>query len=268
MNDDIKISIVTPSYNQGQFIEATILSVLNQTYKNIEYIIVDGGSTDNTLEIIDKYRDKINIVISGKDKGQSDAINKGFKLATGTLSGWINSDDILYPDCVEKIVELHRHHPDGSIYYLSSIDFIDEAGNLLYKKIKKIPDKNYLLNSSYEIFQQGSFYNATYLEKAGYLDENIYYCMDLDLWLRLLDYGNSYYYEGDSLAGFRIWENSKTSLAGKLFLKDTEKTINKYGARKLSRSKLQLIYIRCRITGGKVKRFFCRNIKHSLFINH
>jgi glycosyltransferase involved in cell wall biosynthesis len=254
MNDDIKISIVTPSYNQGQFIEATILSVLNQTYKNIEYIIVDGQSTDNTPEIIDKYRDRIAMVISEKDKGQSDAINKGFKLATGALAGWINSDDILYPDCVEKIVELYRQHPDGSIYYPSSLDFIDKTVTLLCRRTQKIPDKNYLLNVSYEVFQQGSFYNAAYLEKVGYLDENIYYCMDLDLWLRLLDYGNIYHYEGNPLAAFRIWENTKTNLSGTLFLKDTEKTINKYGAKKWSVTKWKLFYFRCRILGGKLKR--------------
>lgn len=92
MNETIKVSIVTPSYNQGQFIEDTILSVLNQTYKNIEYILVDGGSTDNTMDIVNKYRNKIDIVISEKDKGQSDAINKGFKLSTGKLIGWINSE--------------------------------------------------------------------------------------------------------------------------------------------------------------------------------
>jgi glycosyltransferase involved in cell wall biosynthesis len=255
MNNHIKVSIITPSYNQGQFIEATILSVLNQTYKNIEYIIVDGGSTDNTPEIIDKYRDKIDIVISEKDKGQSDAINKGFQLATGTLSGWINSDDILYPDCVEKIVNLHRQHPDGSIYYPSSLDFIDKAGTLLYRQTHKITDKNYLLNVNYKIFQQGSFYNAVYLKKVGYLDENIYYCMDLDLWLRLLDYGNIYYYEGDALSAFRVWEDTKTSLAGMLFLKDMKKTINKYGAKKISKANLRLYYILFRMYGGRIKRF-------------
>jgi hypothetical protein len=125
----------------------------------------------------------------------------------------------------------------------------------LYKKNQKIPDKNFLLNISYEVFQQGSFYNADYLEKAGYLDENIYYCMDLDLWLRLLDYGNIYYHEGNSLAAFRIWENTKTSLAGVLFLKDIKKTINKYGAKKISKAKLHLYYILFRIYGGRIKRF-------------
>src|ERR1035437_8370385 len=120
------ITIVTPSFNQGQFIEETILSVLNQTYKNIQYIIVDGGSTDQTMDVVNKYKDKIDIIINEKDDGQTDAINKGFKLAKGELVGWINSDDMLYPECVEKIVELYIEKPDGAIYYGSKSNFIDE----------------------------------------------------------------------------------------------------------------------------------------------
>src|SRR5438045_443911 len=99
--ENTKVSIITPSYNQGQFIEETILSVLNQTYQNVEYIVIDGGSTDNTLDVVNKYKDKIDVIISEKDNGQSDAINKGFKIAKGELIGWLNSDDALYPYCVE-----------------------------------------------------------------------------------------------------------------------------------------------------------------------
>ena len=260
MNNNIKISIVTPSYNQGQFIEQTILSVLNQTYKNIEYILVDGGSTDNTMEIVNKYKDRIDIIISEKDKGQSDAINKGFKLATGKLAGWINSDDILYPDCVEKIVELYLNHPDGSIYYSAVLDRIDAQGKFIEKCTRKIVDKNYLLNTNYSVIQQGSFYERNALETVNYLDENIYYCMDLDLWLRLLDVGKIYYYQEKSLAGFRRWEGTKTQQTGGKFLDDVINTINKHGAKAFSKVRLHAFYIRCRIQGGKLKRFLL--IKH------
>jgi glycosyltransferase involved in cell wall biosynthesis len=249
-----KISIITPSYNQGPFIEATIQSVLSQAYPRVEYIIVDGGSTDNTLSVIDRYRDKIHLVISEKDNGQSDAINKGFRRATGDLVGWINSDDILYPDCAEKIADLYRRHPDGSIYYGASLDFIDKAGRPFARRMHKIPDKNHLLNTCYEVFQQGSFYRAACLEKAGYLDESLYYCMDLDVWLRLLDLGNIYYHEGEPLAAFRIWESTKTSLAGIAFLKDTLETLDRYGARKISPAKMHLYYMLFRIYGGRLKR--------------
>ena len=123
------VTIVTPSFNQGQFIEETILSVLNQSYENIQYILVDGDSSDKTMDVVNKYRDRIDIIIHEKDKGQSDAINKGFRLAKGELVGWINSDDILYPDCLEKIVELYNNKPEGAIFYNSKLHFIDEKSN-------------------------------------------------------------------------------------------------------------------------------------------
>jgi len=257
---NIKISIITPSYNQGEFIEQTIQSVLNQTYKNIEYILVDGGSTDQTLKVIDKYRDQIDAVISEKDKGQSDAINKGFKLATGELIGWINSDDILYPDCVEKIVELYQQYPDGSIYYPAILNCIDREGKLLYKSIRKIPDRNHLLNSNYSIIQQGSFYNSNLVKKIGYLDESIYYCMDLDLWLRLLNENERiYYYLPKALAAFRIWEGTKTTQGAIQFVQNTKQVLDQQGAKKFSQAKLHLLYIACRIWAGRMKRKLTKN---------
>ena len=262
MDNSLKVSIVIPSYNQGQFIEETILSVLNQTYKNIEYIIVDGGSTDQTLNVIDKYRDQIDVVISEKDKGQSDAINKGFKLATGELVGWINSDDILYADCMEKIVELYQQHPDGSIYYAATLDYIDHEGKLLYKSTRKIPNRNYLLNKNYSVTQQGSFYSRYLVQQIGYLDESIYYCMDLDLWLRLLNENNKIYsYKTHALAAFRMWEDTKTNQAGNRFLQNTKQILDRHGAKKFSLTKLHLFYLACRIWAGKIKRRIIKKVK-------
>jgi len=255
MDTNIKISIITPSYNQGEFIEQTIQSVLNQTYKNIEYILVDGGSSDNTMDIVNQYSDRINIVISEKDKGQSDAINKGFKLATGELVGWINSDDLLYSDCVEKIVELYHRYPDGSIYYSATLDHIDRDGKLLFKSTRIIPNRNYLLNTDYIVIQQSSFYNRHLVKQIGYIDESIYYCMDLDLWLRLLNENDRIYsYQSHALAAFRMWENTKTAQAGMQFIKNIIYVLDRHGARKISRAKLHLFYIACLIWAGRIKR--------------
>lgn len=230
MSNIIKVSIVTPSFNQGKFIEETILSVLNQSYKNIQYIIVDGGSTDNTMEIIDKYRDRIDIIIHEKDKGQSDAINKGFKLADGELIGWINSDDILYPECVERIVELYENNPEGVIFYNSNGRMINEIGNILRDYSTKIPNREHLIRNKYSLIQQGSFYRRDIVEKVNYLDENIHYCMDLDLWLKLSQYGEIHYLNHSPLAAFRVWEATKTTTGARKFLKDIRRVLFKNGA--------------------------------------
>ena len=230
MSNKPLVTIVTPSYNQGLFIEKTILSVLNQSYRNIQYILVDGGSTDNTMDTVNKYRDKIDIVIHEKDNGQADAINKGFILAQGELAGWLNSDDILYPECVERIVELYSQKPDGSIFYNRNgriINYMDEKVRD-YKKF--IPDGNYLLTKKYDVLQQGSFYRTDILQKVNYLDPTIYYCMDLDLWLKLSKYGPIYSLDLPPLSAFRIWENSKTFTGGLKFLKNIREVLLRNGA--------------------------------------
>lgn len=242
MNNQILVTIVTPSFNQGQFIDETITSVLNQTYKNIQYIIVDGGSSDNTMEVVEKYRDKIDIIIHEKDKGQTDAINKGFKLAKGELVGWINSDDILYPDCVEKIVELYVLKPDAAIYFGSKSEFIDVNSKFLKSNIIEIPNRNHLLNKNYSIIQQGSFYNHSLVKQVDYLDESLNYCMDLDLWIRLLQHGDINSYNVKPLAAFRFDGNTKTMNGGYKFCREIRKTTLKYGAGRLSPNVVRTIW--------------------------
>jgi glycosyltransferase involved in cell wall biosynthesis len=230
MTSDIKITIVTPSFNQGEFIEKTILSVLNQTYRNIEYIVVDGNSTDASIDVINRYRDRIDVVIIEPDDGQSDAINKGFRLATGDLVGWINSDDVLYPDCVEKIVELYRQHPDGAIYYHSFNDFIDRQGEITKTYQHVIPDKRHLLTTDYSVIQQGSFYKTDLVRQVGCLDSDCYYCMDLDLFLRLLDLAPIYCTADCSHTGFRRHDATKTSEGQLKFLKNIYRTLRQHHA--------------------------------------
>lgn len=236
----MKVSIITPSYNQGQFIERTIQSVLNQSYKQIEYILIDGGSNDNTMEIVERYRNKIEIIVHEKDKGQSDAINKGFKMATGSIVGWLNSDDILYPNCIEKIVYLANLHPDGCIYYPAIIDIIDNEDKIIGQIKKFIKEKVTLIQKDYCLIQQGSFYSSKLLKKVNFLDESKHYCMDLDLWLKLLDQGKIYYYDKAALAAFRIWEESKTSTGGFNFLKDIKQTLQLHKMQMLSPNNIRL----------------------------
>jgi glycosyltransferase involved in cell wall biosynthesis len=241
MNNSPLVTIVTPSFNQGRVIEKTIKSVLNQTYKNIEYIIVDGGSNDNTMNIINSIGN-IDIIINEKDTGQTNAINKGFKLAKGELVGWINSDDMLYPECVEKIVELYIEKPDGAIYYNCNIDNINENDEKInsYKRI--VPNRKYLLKSKYDIIQPGSFYKKNIIERVNYLNEELNYCMDLDLWLRLSDLASIYYLDIPSTSAFRKWNQSKTSRNIFEFIVEIRKVLIKNGASNLSYSVLQTYY--------------------------
>ena len=232
MNDNnILVTIVTPSFNQGQFVEETIQSVLNQTYPNIEYIFVDGGSTDTTMEIAEKYKEQIDVIIHEKDKGQADAINKGFMLAKGELVGWINSDDILYPDCVEKIVELYQSNPDGAIFYHSYNDMIDEKGNPIKTYQHIIPNRQHLLQENYNVIQQGSFYNLRLVEKVNYLNIDNHYCMDLDLWLNLLKNGSIIYTQDTPHSAFRIYPGTKTDTGKEKFLINIYKILIKHGAK-------------------------------------
>lgn len=249
----MKVSIVTPSFNQGQFIEDTILSVLGQTYHNIEYILVDGGSTDSTLSIVERYRNRIDVVICEKDRGQSDAINKGFKAATGELVGWINSDDILYENCVENIVNLYKKNPNGAIFYGSINDWINYNGNVIGNRNIRISNRDHLLNHNYNLIQQGSFYPNRLVKQIGYLNESIHYCMDLDLWLRLLKLGPIYDFSEYPIAGFRVWDETKTNTGGDFFLRDIRKTLLTHGSRPFSIAVIKTRYFSIK---QQMKKFF------------
>lgn len=208
--DNKLISIITPSYNQGEFIEETIKSVLNQTYQNFEYIIYDSCSNDNTNKILEKYKDnpKIKIFVE-KDNGQTDAINKGFKSAKGELVGWINSDDILDENCLYNIVNAYKNNKDKSIFY-GDIEIIDIKGNKIKDSISydNISYKSLLFENP-QVVQPGSFYNKDLVAKVGYLDESLNFVMDYDLWIRLVNQRDSFKVN-NILAKFRLHNESKT----------------------------------------------------------
>ena len=151
-----KVSIITPSYNQGQFIERTILSVLEQDYPNVEYIVMDGGSTDNTVEILKKYEDRL-IWKSEPDKGMSDAINKGFRMATGEIIAWINSDDIYQPGAIEFVARYFAEH--------SEVDVIYGEGRIIDKFDRQIGEyksapvdlRRWLYHGQIYVFQPSTF---------------------------------------------------------------------------------------------------------------
>jgi len=178
------VSIVTPSFNQARFLDETIRSVLSQDYPNIEYIIIDGDSTDGSKEIIQKNADRLAFWESVPDNGQTDAINKGFARATGEILAWLNSDDILLPGAVSSAVEELHVHPEVSMVY-GNATLINAEG----KKIGDFPvaqtDLKRLKRGYVHIPQQSSFFRADLWKKVGPLDPTFYFAMDYDLWVRL-----------------------------------------------------------------------------------
>ena len=200
------ISIITPSFNQGNFIEETILSVLNQSYKNIEYFIIDGGSTDNTIEIIKKYEHKINFWISEQDKGQSDAINKGLKRATGDIVAWLNSDDLYLPDTLQTVATIFENNPEVDVVY-GDVEQLYSNGHSDYYSVKEFEPFDFL--SRVSIHQPSVFWRRKLHEKVGYLDDTFFYLMDYDLWMRMFFNFKTKKIKR-ALSIFRIHKNAKT----------------------------------------------------------
>lgn len=175
------VSIVTPSLNQAAFIEKTILSVLNQDYPNIEYIVVDGGSTDGTLDILKKHGEEV-IWVSEPDRGQSDAINKGFYRAHGEILTWLNCDDTYLPGAVRTAVQFLVEHPDVAMVY-GGANYVNDNGEMVKRGRRVEFDLHEPCESI--IPQPAAFFRRTAFEEAGELDIDLHYRMDLDLWVRM-----------------------------------------------------------------------------------
>lgn len=225
MNALPKITVITPSFNQGQYIEETILSVINQDYPNLEYIIMDGGSTDNTVEIIKKYQDKIHYWVSEKDKGQSNAINKGLQKATGEIINWINSDDQLQPGALSAIVRHFIANPDAIIVH-GRIEYFGETSNY-YSTNLPTKDLETRYVSHICMPQPAAFFRKKLIEEQGYLDESLHFSMDTDLYMRAgLHY--TLVQTEDVIARFRLHGNSKSvSAFSKTFLSDNKRIFSR-----------------------------------------
>lgn len=202
----MKISVVTPSYNQGQYIQRTIDSVLNQSYPDIEYIIMDGGSTDETVDIIKSYGDKI-IWKSEKDKGQTDAVNKGIKQSTGEIIGWLNSDDIYYPDAIAKVMKVFEEHPEVNVVY-GNANHIREDDSFIEEYYTEDFDYERLKDICF-ICQPSLFFRKEVVDLYGYLNVDLQYTMDYEYWLRL-GKKEKFYRLNELIAGSRLYDDNKT----------------------------------------------------------
>ena len=177
------VSIVTPSFNQARFLEQTIRSVLDQEFPPNEYFIIDGGSTDSSVEIIKRFESKLAGWVSEKDKGQADAINKGFRQAHGEIFAWLNSDDYYLPGAIQMAAETFRQHPDAGLVY-GNVLSVDENSVTFNLQIFK-PFNQLDLMSFHIISQPAVFMRRSVLEQAGLLDPSFHMLLDHHLWLRM-----------------------------------------------------------------------------------
>jgi glycosyltransferase involved in cell wall biosynthesis len=206
------VSIITPSFNQGRFLEATIQSVLSQDYPRLEYIIVDGGSTDDSPDIIRRHADRLAWWVSEKDRGQTDAINKGFSHAGGDIFAWLNSDDTYEPRAVGQAVRYLLDHPEVGMVY-SDCNYIDADGRVIGHFPAAQTDLARLRRGYVHIPQQTMFFRAGLWKEVGPLDPTFYFAMDYDLWTRVSARTQLKYLPGQTWANFRIHSLGKTIAA-------------------------------------------------------
>jgi len=201
-----KISIVTPSFNQGQFIEETIRSVLLQNYPNLEYIIIDGGSTDNSVEIIKKYEPWLTYWVSEKDNGQPHAINKGLSHCSGEIFNWINSDDYLTSGALRIIAE---NFADCDLVAAAVMVFDGNSSTVIQPA--GLSARNLIIGSkTVNFLQPGAWLRTDKLKQIGGLNETLQYCFDWLAFIRYLHEFQDVTYLPDKVANYRLHETSKT----------------------------------------------------------
>lgn len=203
-------SIVTPSFNQGQFLEATLRSVLDQNYPALEYVVQDGGSTDESLQILERYRSRLHHVESRRDNGQAHAINLGFQKATrGQIMAWLNSDDLLLPGTLHYVADFFARHPEVDVVYGHRI-IIDTQGREVGRWVLP-PHCDTMLQWADYVPQETLFWRRRLWERVGGLDESFQFAMDWDLLLRFRDAGARFVRLPRFLGAFRVHAEQKTS---------------------------------------------------------
>jgi glycosyltransferase involved in cell wall biosynthesis len=204
------VSIVTPSFNQARFLEETIRSVLDQDYPNFEYLVVDGGSTDGSAEIVERYADRLAWWTSEPDAGQAAALNKAFGHARGEILGWVSSDDTLLPGAVSTVVAELERNPAAALVYGEAM-FVAEDGEELFPLEPRPFDVEAMVRAcENHVVQPGSLFRREALELAGPLDEQAYYFFDFEFVLRLAERGRGVVPISDRLATYRVHPESKS----------------------------------------------------------
>lgn len=262
ISDWPKISIVTPSYNQGRFLEKAILSVLNQRYPNLEYIVLDGGSTDNSVDIIKRYSSQLSYWESGPDKGQAAAIAQGFALSSGTILGWLNSDDMLMPSALINAVKVLMTSSEICAVTGRCV-IIDTDGKPFSVSIPIMRSWRSMLYLGTGFYQMATFWKKAAYEVVGKLNTEMNFSFDADLFLRLRMYGQikaitSY------LAAYRSHKKSKTTTNQRIMRAENRMIQKRYSNVNNTTVVLSHVAKRVRPVRRIRNRFFWYKDKHKL----
>ena len=268
-----RISVITPSYNQGHFLEETIASVLDQQYPNLEYIIIDGGSTDDSVQTIKRYEQHLAFWVSEPDKGQTEAINKGLRMASGEIVTWLNADDLHFADTLATIASAFGRFQEDVIY--GDYVLITQGGRTFLRRYEIPFHRDIMLYGVNFIGQPSAFFRRSLLDRFGYIDESYHYAMDHEFWLRIATGGASFRHIKHFLSKYRYHSDSKTVGAKNKFVAEMELNRTKYGHAKSerwrkilgygTRLKRQLIKITYRgridFLGGPLNRLWYRFVQ-------
>ena len=225
-----KISIVTPSLNQVAFIEQTICSVLDQNYPNLEYIIIDGGSTDGTLGTIKKYQQYLTYWVSEPDEGQTQAINKGFRICTGDLVAWQNSDDYYLPGAFSRVAQVYQIH-EADVYFGHKYN-VDEAGRIIRPQCYTPFSLRVHLYEGMALANHSAFWRRELFDRLGYLDESLHYAMDYEFFLRLGLNNSKFQLVNDYLVCFRLHGGTKSVEQSHEWNAELARVRQRYGIRR------------------------------------
>jgi hypothetical protein len=222
------LAVVTPSYNTGRYIGDAVRSVLEQDYSRVDYVVMDGGSTDATVDVLRSFGPRLQWV-SRKDKGQSDAINSGFARTRGEVFGWLNSDDTYAPGAFRAVAEVFAAHPDVDIVY-GDATYTDHAGRHIARCVHVEPfNRERLFRCSDFIVQPAAFFRRRIFEKVGGVDVSIHWAMDYDLWLRMVAAGAKAAYLRRVLASFRWLADNKTATGSHGRLDEIARVLGRQG---------------------------------------
>ena len=226
------VAIVTPSYNTGRYVGPAVRSVLEQDHPAVDYVVMDGGSTDGTVDVLKSFGPTLRWV-SGRDRGQSDAINRGFAQTRGDVLGWLNSDDTYAPGALRAAAEFLAAHPDVAMVY-GAADFIDAAGRRIgaCAHVETTFDRRRLLHYSDFIVQPAAFFRRGAFEAVGGLDPSLNWAMDYDLWLKFAAAGFKVAYLPRVLANYRWLGGSKSAAGGWGRLREVDAVARRHGARR------------------------------------